>query len=40
MRDYPAVFGGLLIIINCSLLSFGMEINVHLEQNPQNVTVY
>jgi hypothetical protein len=38
-RDCPAVFGEWLIAFDCSLLSIRMEINIHLEQNPQYDTI-
>jgi hypothetical protein len=29
--DFPDVFGELLIVFNCGVFSFGMEINFHHE---------
>jgi hypothetical protein len=36
--DCPDVFGEMLIVFNCSVLSFWMQINIRREWNPQYVT--
>jgi hypothetical protein len=37
--DARCVFGEWLIVLNCSVLGFGGEINFHREQNPRYVTI-